>query len=377
MGFSIPQTTSDRVAMMRVFFAAAFVPLSIYLFGANIGEFAAGLGLFNFDVFGITDKAAVAMALLAGIATAVSAGLGRISSVRREQLELTTETLIRYSLGFILPIFGATKLLDVQFRLPYGALDTPLGEASGMSLTWRFSGYSYPYELFLGIGEFLGAGLLFFRRTTTLGACVLLAILTNVATLNYTHNIPVKFQSTCYVLMTCYLLALDFPRLSALFLENKGFGARPLLQLPIMLRLGKARPVLKAGFILFTLVHAFAYILVLDSRPSEITGSWIVVQVEHGSEPATTAHPAWTKIFFEREINGVFVGSLKDAEGGKRKAFRYEIDPADHRLTITFVDATSGPPFVGTYTFDDPQRLKLSGDVGGKHVQLVTVRQPH
>jgi hypothetical protein len=365
-------------ASVRIFFGLGLGVLSLYLLLANLCYFLDVIGLFDVSILQVTDLVAVAAAVTAGVAGALWVRLPLARQPRVERIELVAETLVRYCLGFILPVYGATKFLRVQFRLPFGALDTPLGEASGLALTWRFSGYSYAYELFLGLGEFVGAGLLFFRRTTTLGACVLLSILANVAFLNFSHNITVKLYSTCYVVMVCYLLSLDFPRLSALFLENKAFGPRPNPEPLVSPRVQNVLGYLKAGFILFAVVHAFAYIIIADSKPSVVTGSWTVTRTEIIDSPAAGPQPPalpCKKVFFEREIRGVFVGSVKEDDGKKRKSFRYEVSPDDRRLVLTFNDPSPGPPFAGSYLFLDNQTLKLAGTLGEQRVEILLAKQ--
>src|SRR5262245_1020549 len=186
-------------------------------------------------------------------------------------------------------------------------------------LTWHFSSHSYAYEMFLGLGELTGAGLLIFRRTTTVGACLLLAILGNVAFLNYSHHIPVKFQSSCYVIMVCYLLALDFRRLAFVFFENRESGIDFISRQPAVpaKNPGVVIP-LKLGFAAFALANAFAYILILDSKPSAVCGAWSVSQIlESGTGTSTDDSMLWKKIFFERENAGTFSGSVKDSNGSK------------------------------------------------------------
>jgi hypothetical protein len=348
--------------------------LSAYLFLANLTYTFDALGLLDFTILHVTDIAGVAAAVAAAVAGAVWGSLPRAGPASVERIERVAETLVRYCLGFILPIYGATKILDVQFRLPFVALDTPLGEASGMALTWRFSGYSYPYELLLGLGELGGAVLLFFRRTTTLGACILLPILANVAFLNYSHNIPVKLYSTCYLLMVCYLVGLDFPRLSALFLENKAFGPRPT---PVETLSPRARTALaygKVGFLVFAVLHAFGYILLADSTPSVLSGAWTVTRGEFLDSPQPAPLP-WKKVFFEYGNRGVFVGSVKEADGGRPKRFRYEVGPDDRHLAITFNEPSAGPPFTGSYQLLDDRTLKLTGSLGERRVEVLLARQ--
>jgi hypothetical protein len=89
----------------------------------------------------------------------------------------------------------------------------------------RGLGYSYWYEVFIASGQMIGAALMLYWRTTTLGACILVAVLANIVVVNFTHDLPVKLVSTSYLLMACYLVAPDLRRLSALFVENKPFGA--------------------------------------------------------------------------------------------------------------------------------------------------------
>jgi hypothetical protein len=349
----------------RLFLALGFGVLSVYLVLANLSHFLAAFDLLDFDLLATADLVAVGAAVAAGI---VGALVGR---PRLERAEPVAEILVRYCVGFILPIYGATKILDVQFRLPFAALDTPLGEASGMALTWRFSGYSYAYELMVGLAEFGGALLLFFRRTTTLGACILLPVLANVAALNYTHNIPVKLYSTCYLLMVSYLIGLDFPRLSALFLTNRAFGPRPTREPPWPPRVANVLGYVKAGCIAFTVVYAFVFILVADNRPSAISGAWAVTRTEPQDSPAG----AWKKVFFERDVRGVFIGSVKEADGRRAKRFRYEVSPDDGRLAIAFQDPSPGSPFTGSYEFLNEQTLQLTGDLGGERVVIVLTKR--
>ena len=362
----------------RTFFGLGLAVLSIYLFFANLSFFFDALGWFDSGILHVTDLVTLAAAVTVGVLGALRVGLPLAKQPSVEKIELIAETLVRYCLGFILPIYGATKILNVQFRLPFAALDTPLGQASGYALTWRFSGYSYTYELFLGLGEFVGAVLLFFRRTTTLGACVLLAIVANVALLNFTHDLPVKFKSTCYLVMVCYLIGLDSPRLSALFLENKAFGPRPTPERLLSPRVRNVSGFLKAGYILFAVVYAFVYILIADSKPSAVCGSWTVTRTEFLDGKAGGAQPPalpWQKIFFEREIRGVFVGSVKEVDGGKRKRFCYDVSPHDRHLALRFNEPLSGPPFSGSYQFLDDQTLKLAGNLGEHGVEILLARQ--
>jgi hypothetical protein len=130
--------------------------------------------------------------------------------------------MVRYYLIVQMALYGLAKVLHSQFPEPaFHRLLQPFGESSPMGLLWTFMGYSYGYNLFTGMGELLGAALLLFRRTTTLGALVTLGVMVNVMVLNFCYDVPVKILSTHLVLFCLFLLALDSPRLARLFLLNQ------------------------------------------------------------------------------------------------------------------------------------------------------------
>jgi len=90
-----------------------------------------------------------------------------------------------------------------------------------MGLLWTFMGVSTPYTVFAGAMETLGGVLLFFRRTTTLGALVTIAVMTNVFVLNMCYDVPVKQFSLHLLLMAVFLLLPDLRRLANVLVLNR------------------------------------------------------------------------------------------------------------------------------------------------------------
>jgi uncharacterized membrane protein YphA (DoxX/SURF4 family) len=122
---------------------------------------------------------------------------------------------VRYALGTILLSYGVSKVIKVQFPFPsQDRLLEPFGQASPMGLLWTFMGASTPYTVFAGAMEVLGGVLLFFRRTTTLGALVTAAVMTNIFMLNMCYDVPVKQYSLHLLLMAVFLLVPDLGRLA-------------------------------------------------------------------------------------------------------------------------------------------------------------------
>src|SRR4030095_7643936 len=96
--------------------------------------------------------------------------------------------------------YGMIKVFRGQFPSPSpGRLIETYGDSSPMGLMWNFMGYSSAYVIFAGVSESLGALLLFFRRTTTLGALVLTAVMTNVVAMNLCFDVCVKLGSMNYL----------------------------------------------------------------------------------------------------------------------------------------------------------------------------------
>ncbi|MEM1179681.1 MAG: hypothetical protein AAGM22_15135 [Acidobacteriota bacterium] len=137
--------------------------------------------------------------------------------------------LVRYFLILIMFSYGFAKVFPMQFQtMGPDRLLQPYGDSSPMGLLWTFMGASAGYQIFGGAAEVLGGALLVFRRTATLGALVVVAVMTNVFALNVFFDVPVKLYSFHYLLMAALLVIPDLPRLFAVFVANRPAGARDL-----------------------------------------------------------------------------------------------------------------------------------------------------
>src|SRR5262249_26609145 len=137
--------------------------------------------------------------------------------------------LLRYSIALGLAGYALAKILPVQFPpIPTFALEQRIGDLTPMSLLWTFMEYSRPYAFFGGLMELAAVLLLCVRRTATLGAFICVAVMTNVALMNYAYGVPVKLYATMTVLSAAVLLIYDAPRLVAVFLSNETVPAARL-----------------------------------------------------------------------------------------------------------------------------------------------------
>jgi len=140
--------------------------------------------------------------------------------------------VVRYYLAFTLFIFALEKFFKMQFPdLGYYTLTEPLGDMSPMSLAWAFFGYSYGYNVFMGLAE-SAALLLLFRRTTTFGALLTLATLANVMAVNFNYDVHAKMYPTALFLMVFFLLLKDIRRLMRFFFTGQPISL-PVIKAPV------------------------------------------------------------------------------------------------------------------------------------------------
>src|ERR1043165_6008288 len=136
---------------------------------------------------------------------------------------------VRFYLATAMFGYGAVKVLQSQFPAPsLDRLIQPFGDASPMGLLWTFMGASAAYNVFTGAGEMLGGLLLTTRRTTTLGALVVIAVMSNVTMLNFAYDVPVKLYSAHLLLMAAFLLLPDLRRLANVLVFNRDAAAAEL-----------------------------------------------------------------------------------------------------------------------------------------------------
>lgn len=130
--------------------------------------------------------------------------------------------VVRYYAAITMITYGSVKVVKLQFPSPsLGRLLEPFGNASPMGLAWTYMGYSQGFNYFTGMAELVCGLLLFFRKTTTLGAVFLLVVAGNIMAINYCFDVPVKLLATMLVAMGIFLLVRDAPRLINFFFLNK------------------------------------------------------------------------------------------------------------------------------------------------------------
>lgn len=102
---------------------------------------------------------------------------------------------LRYVSAFWLLLYASSKLIGKQFSFPPSLALKPIGTLSGHELVWYFYSYSHLYAVILGLIQLTGAVLLLSRKTTLLGAALLLPVMTNIVLINLVFFIT--WGATC------------------------------------------------------------------------------------------------------------------------------------------------------------------------------------
>lgn len=139
-----------------------------------------------------------------------------------DQLYYWLRVLIRYRLALAVIFFGVVKFLPLQIP---GATISDLHTEYGDYLLWKLyyltSGISVAgYVPVIGLLEIGGGLFLLHKRTTVIGAGLLLAVLLNVVLVNYVYDMGELVYSSFLFLLGFVLMLYDFPRLYSLLVRE-------------------------------------------------------------------------------------------------------------------------------------------------------------
>jgi uncharacterized membrane protein YphA (DoxX/SURF4 family) len=298
------------------------------------------------------------------------------------RLAAAASVLLRYYVATAMLRFGYEKIVRSQFpELPPGWAYQRVGDSSPMRLLWDFMGYSGPYTVFAGLAETLGGALLLWRRTATLGALVVIAVMTNVVMLNFCYDVPLKLYSTRFVVMAAVIALPGAHRLLAAAMGH----AVP--ELAPRVRMSRPRERLRIALKL-ALIAAMAIHIVLLFRGTrnrsahlhELYGNWTVESfVADGIEhpPLTTdplrwqawsAHSRYTAIWL---MNGHRDGPAEPWWGW----YPFDVDATHQTITLA-IGGAHRTREIWTYTQPTPDQLVIDGVHGGKLLHVTLHREP-
>src|SRR6476646_2339223 len=191
-------------------------------------SFGGGSGSYD-DTFGWVT--AFCLLMIATVATVVWSLLDR----HRENyagLHKWFLLFVRFALAGQMIIYGISKVIPIQ--MPYPSLTRlvqPFGTFSPYGVLVNSMGSAPAYEIFTGCAMLAAGLLLIIPRTATLGALISLADMILVFMLAMTYDVTAKLLAFHIILLCCFLLAPDVPRLVRFLLLRRttSLSAEPQL----------------------------------------------------------------------------------------------------------------------------------------------------
>jgi uncharacterized membrane protein YphA (DoxX/SURF4 family) len=275
-------------------------------------------------------------------------------------------------LGVSMIAYGSFKVIQSQFLPPsLDRLLQPFGDASPMGLLWTFMGASRSYNIFTGLGEMLGGVLLFFRRTTLLGALVSIAVMSQIVMLNFSYDVPVKLYSSHLLAMAFFLAARDVRRLANVMVLNR--GAQPAEAAPLFQRrwLSRSAVVLRTvfliayvGFALYGSQTARKEYGDLAER-SPLRGIWEVeeFQVDGKAVPLlSTEAVRWRRVIFD------YPGMLSVQQMSDSR-IRYTLALDTEKKTLD-LGKRDNPDWKAALTYEQPEAavITLTGQLDDQQI---------
>ncbi len=327
----------------------------------RVGEGLLGLDHVAVETTGSGDTTADYVWLLCHLSlAAVATGVWSLLDRRRPHYRTLYALLriyVRYTLAFVMLGYGMYKVLPSQFIEPPSSwLLERYGESSPMRLLWTFMGASTPYTIFAGACEVLGALLLLWRRTTLLGAVVLIGVIGNVVALNFCYDVPVKLFSSQLLVMACFLAAPDLWRLVDFFVRNRAtapadLGPRPAdRRFRIALLVGKLALVALAGYQTFDGAWEGFRTYGAGAPDDPRAGIWEV----ESSDPSwhRVAISRWGWVVYDRDDVRRVYAAERDGDG------------------VTLTDGESGATLALTVVEPEAGQLIVSGAIEARLVRV-------
>ena len=277
-------------------------------------------------------------------------------------------TFCRYFAALLIIQYGFAKINDAQFTVLQSVLDQPLREVSGFWLTWYYFGYSEVYGNLIALVQIAGGVMLLFRKTTLLGACFLLGVMTNIVLVNIFFGIDFGATIVALLITACLLFVLWQHRSE---LVQLFWSAQNTLYPSSGEATGKHALKWTVRALVVLLPAAFTYwIANYNNRsPTPIDGAWRVEEVE-GVADTTTHFPS--RIYFERNRAYMSVFAYADSS----RTHHFEVNEDEKVLEIWEQWLRKGDKvFSGEYDLTE-NRLELRGtlEVASVPVRVELVR---
>ena len=239
---------------------------------------------------------------------------------------------VRYYLSLSMMPYAISKIMQTQFvLLPFSFWQKPLETLSGKSITWAFFGYSPWFQILLGILEFIPAILLLFRRTTLLGAILLLPITLNVCLVNYALDLwsATKQISLTFLLLNMLILLLEWRRIKIIVATvlDKGNNTKYLL----------AEILLGISLLTVCLYFSISDLNRYKKQENFLTGKWTAQKPNEWTLISEKINDSLQKPRLQKSYFGAYgdYSEINNEGFTKRDSISYTLDEIHHSIKFT------------------------------------------
>ncbi|SEJ02128.1 hypothetical protein SAMN04487995_3070 [Dyadobacter koreensis] len=333
-------------------------------------------------------------------------GLADKKNKEYDKLYYWLRVLLRYRLAIAIIGYGVLKLFKLQ--LPEPAL-SDLQTSYGDYLPWKIYSLSTGigsafYEQSIGLVEIVAGLLLLFRKTATIGASIIIFVLTNVVIANFAYEIGEHVYSAYLLSIALFLLAYDLPRLYNVLVKRKFTKAASFKPVITESWLRNFRIILKSSVVLFFIFYGFkTYAGLADHWPFPKTaglkdsyGFYNVSEYKvnnHEIPYSLTDSARWNNVVFEKWntisikknclANIDFSSPVVDYEADRnyesagnagRHFYTYQADTISNRIEL-FGKNTKGGKLDFHYSRPDNITIILSGkNVANDSLRIVLTK---
>jgi hypothetical protein len=278
-----------------------------------------------------------------------------------DKLEYITISMFRFTLALaMMSAYGISKIAFKQFELNYSAMDTLLRDVSDPDLVWYFYGRSNVQTFLLGLAEVIPCILLLFRRTTFLGAVLLLPVLLGVVLVN-TFNVIGTLDLVFAVMFTFFdigILLFYRKEIATLFISAKNKLQFPFLGRKTRLLFSIAKIIFIGTFVIF-FYDLLNYAIRVSSgkmyTSSKCLGAYQLQDITYNDKKhdLDSLPNYWNKLYFEKYAR---INILRDKWDNKVNMYYIFFHNKDSIQIVTYkkfdgdknpLDTTS--VFKGTY----------------------------
>ena len=277
---------------------------------------------------------------------------------RLQYIPVLVYTFCRYWIALVIASYGGAKIFKAQFSVPLLILDTPLGEVSGLQLTWAFFGASYEYSLFVAMVQISSAILLLYRKTALLGALLLLPVLVNIILIDLFYEIWFAATLNAIILFMMTILIVGSHRATILLFLTK---MQEAVFVPLLSKskwVAGLKFILRTATLILPILFSFIIRFYNNIAPTSIDGKWRVERMDFFDEETSSNLSEIEMIYFEPN----FAYRCGIRENGKVESASFFVEEARQRVEIRSREGEGFPIFVGTFSLmENDSNLILKG----------------